>query len=167
MLLPLDAANSREIDALLDAAFGANRRTRTAYQLRDGVSILAAMSFCVTDDADILIGSIQCWPVKITDELGEDYPLVLVGPVAVAPDHQGEGLGQMLMHAALNAAMMEGNPPLIMIGDPEYYARFGFSAAETGGWQLPGPCEVHRLLLRNEGDYPLPTAGMIAPDLGN
>ena len=166
-LLPLGACEQREIEALLDAAFGADRRGRTAYLLRDGVDVLAAMSLCLVDDAGMLTGSIQCWPVKITDNAGEDYPLVLVGPVAVAPERQGEGHGHVLMNAALDAALLEGNPPLIMIGDPEYYARFGFSAAETGGWQLPGPCEAHRLLLRNEGDYPLPTSGMIAPDLGN
>ncbi len=167
ILRPLIASNSREIDALLDDAFGADRRGRTAYMLRNGVKELAAMSFCLLDDVGILIGSIQCWPVKITDDAGENYGMVLVGPVAVAPTHQGEGLGHILMNAAMNAAMMEGNPPLIMIGDPEYYCRFGFSAAETGGWQLPGPWEASRLLLRNEGDYPLPLSGIVGPDLSN
>jgi predicted N-acetyltransferase YhbS len=127
--------------------------------------MLDAMSFAIVDDNDALIGSIQCWPVKITDEEGEDYALVLVGPVAVAPHCQGEGHGKMLMNAALNAALMEGNPPLLMIGDAEYYERFGFSASETGGWQLPGPHEAHRLLLRNEGDYPLPLSGLVGPDM--
>jgi predicted N-acetyltransferase YhbS len=165
MLWPLNTCNVREVDALLDASFGADRRGRTAYLLRAGTQMLDAMSFAIVDDNDALIGSIQCWPVKITDEEGEDYALVLVGPVAVAPHCQGEGHGKMLMNAALNAALMEGNPPLLMIGDAEYYERFGFSASETGGWQLPGPHEAHRLLLRNEGDYPLPLSGLVGPDM--
>ncbi len=165
MLRPLDARKSHEIDALLDAAFGADRRTRTAYLLRAGTQVLDAMSFAIVDDKDDLIGSIQCWPIKITDDDGEGYAMVLVGPVAVAPHHQGEGHGHLLMNAALDAALMEGNPPLMMIGDAEYYARFGFSASETGGWQLPGPWEAHRLLLRNEGDYPLPLSGSVGPDI--
>ncbi len=167
MLKPLDAGNQREIDALLDEAFGADRRARTAYMLRHGVKVLAAMSFCLIDDNDAVIGSIQCWPIKIMDDTGEFFALVLVGPVAVSSNYQGEGLGHVLMNAALNAALLEGNPPLMMIGDAEYYARFGFSAAETGGWQLPGPWEAHRLLLRNEGDYPLPLSGVVGPDLTN
>jgi predicted N-acetyltransferase YhbS len=167
MLQPLDASNQLEIDALLDAAFGADRRGRTAYMLREGVEVLTAMSFYLLDDANTLMGSIQCWPIKIADNFGEEYAMVLVGPVAVAPAHQGEGLGHVLMNATLNAAQLEGNPPLMMIGDPEYYSRFGFSAAETGGWQLPGPWEASRLLLRNEGDYPLPLSGIVGPDNSN
>jgi predicted N-acetyltransferase YhbS len=167
MLRPLDASNQLGIDALLDAAFGADRRGRTAYMLREGVEVLTAMSFCLLDDANTLIGSIQCWPVKIADDIGEEYAMVLVGPVAVAPAHQGEGMGHLLMNAALNAAQLEGNPPLMMIGDPEYYSRFGFSASETGGWQLPGPWEASRLLLRNDGDYPLPLSGRVGPDKSN
>jgi predicted N-acetyltransferase YhbS len=51
-----------------------------------------------------------------------------------------------------------------MIGDPDYYQRFGFGAGETGGWILPGPWEAHRLLLRNEGEYELPAQGTLGPD---
>ena len=167
MLWPLNACNDREIEALLDAAFGADRLGRTAYKLRKGTEVLAAMSYCLVDEASALLGSIQCWPVKITDETGVDYALVLIGPVAVAPSRQNEGLGHMLMNAALDAALLEGNPPLIMIGDPEYYTRFGFTAGETSGWRLPGPFEAHRLLLRNDGDYPLPLSGMIGLDCDN
>jgi predicted N-acetyltransferase YhbS len=47
-----------------------------------------------------------------------------------------------------------------MVGDAEYYGRFGFSADSTGGWILPGPWEAHRLLARNAP----PVAGMIEDD---
>jgi predicted N-acetyltransferase YhbS len=53
-----------------------------------------------------------------------------------------------------------------MIGDPEYYGRFfGFSAAITGGWVLPGPVERHRLLARIKGDTArFAVAGPITPN---
>lgn len=166
-MITLAACDQATVEALLDDAFGMDRRMRTAYLLRAGVDYIPALSFGLLQD-DRLIGSIQCWSVAIiSDEDDEIVPLVLVGPVAVAPDCQGSGHGHALMEAMLEAAMLEGNPPMVMIGDAEYYSRFGFSAGETGGWQLPGPFEQHRLLLRNEGDYILPVSGMIGPDQDN
>ncbi len=163
-LVPLNASNQNDIDQLLDAAFGLDRRGRTAYLLRAGVSQIDSMSFCLMADDGVLIGSIQCWPIKIAADDDEQFPMVLVGPVAVAPDRQNQGLGHILMNAALNAALLEGNPSLVMIGDPDYYRRFGFGADETGGWKLPGPWEAHRLLLRNEGEYELPVLGTLSAD---
>lgn len=154
------------IESLLDGVFGADRKSRTAYLLRRGAQVISALSLGLLDDG-VLIGSIQCWPVKICEDSGESTPLILVGPVAVAPDRQNQGHGGHLMKLALDGALLEGNPPLIMIGDPEYYGRFGFDAKETGGWQLPGPWQAHRLLLRNVGEYILPLSGMIAADTHN
>ena len=44
------------------------------------------------------------------------------------------------------------NEPLMLIGDPEYYAQFGFDAEATGQWRLPGPFEQRRLLARDLAD---------------
>ena len=165
-MIALDRCDTDAIENLLDDAFGTDRKYRTAYKLREGVDYIPALSFGLFDD-DRLIGSIQCWPVRIITAQQEYAPLILVGPVAVTPSKQGSGHGQALMQAMLDAAMLEGNPPLVMIGDHEYYGRFGFSAKETNGWQLPGPFDAHRLLLRNEGDYILPLSGMIGPDIDN
>jgi len=52
----------------------------------------------------------------------------------------------------------------VMIGDPEYYGRFwGFSAEPTQEWQLPGPYEKHRLLVRCDNPAVLPVTGMLGP----
>lgn len=170
-LLPLRSCNPAAVETLLDDAFGAERRTRTAYLLRAGTDYIGALSFGLIA-GNRLVGCIQCWPAEILpnailEDDGEAVPLVLVGPVAVAPANQGEGLGKTLMAAMLDAAMLEGNPPMVMIGDAEYYIRFGFSASETSGWQLPGPYDPKRLLLRNDGDYILPLIGMVGPAKGD
>jgi predicted N-acetyltransferase YhbS len=52
---------------------------------------------------------------------------------------------------------------MVMIGDPEYYGRFGFEAEGTSGWTLPGPGDPRRLLLRNSNMVALPTHGMLGP----
>jgi predicted N-acetyltransferase YhbS len=88
--------------------------------------------------------------VRFDGDDGAVHPLVLVGPVAIVPERQQEGLGRRLMEASLAAAA--GGPPLVLIGDPEYYGRFfGFDAAATAAWRLPGPVERHRLLVRGAG----------------
>ncbi|MDR6125702.1 putative N-acetyltransferase YhbS [Sphingomonas sp. SORGH_AS802] len=161
-IAPLAPERDAAVEDLLDAAFGPERRARTAYTVRGGGSPLRALGFAAID-GDRLVGSIQCWPVVLTDDAGRRWPLVMVGPVAVAPDMQQGGIGRRLTEAALAAATNEGlGEALMLIGDPEYYERFfGFTAARTGQWRLPGPFEPRRLLAR--GDAVPDVAGMLGP----
>jgi predicted N-acetyltransferase YhbS len=160
-LAPLSEADPLAIERLLDAAFGADRHTRTAYRIRAGMAAIDGLSFAALDD-DVLVGTIQSWPVAIGDA-----PVVLVGPVAVAPDRQRAGIGRMLMTRLIKTAP---DTAMAMIGDPEYYGRFfGFTAAATGGWEVPGPFERHRLLARNADALPRtgvlgPLSWLVAPD---
>ena len=157
-LAPLDVVQPVKVERLLDDAFGADRFGRTAYLLRKFSKPIASLSFAILED-DNPIGSIQCWPVRIGD-----FPIVLVGPVAVTPDLQGKGIGHQLMHAMLDAAASLGEPVMVMIGDPEYYGRFGFTSELTGGWTLPGPWEPRRLLARNAKGVTVPQVGMLEED---
>lgn len=151
-IVPLSQIAPVEIEALLDAAFGEDRKGRTAYKLRAGTDAIPALSFAAIKD-DGLIGSLQSWPVLVGDA-----PLTLVGPVAVHPAHQRIGIGKLLMDALIAAA---GKSPMMMIGDPEYYGRFyDFTAEVTSEWQVPGPVERHRLLARNVNAG---LAGAVAP----
>ena len=142
-------ADLPEIDTLLDAGFGPARRNRTAYRLRDNVAPLAALSFVVRD-GDALVGSLQCWPLQLRGVTGAVSPLTLLGPVVTAADWQGQGIATLLMNAALAAADAIAAPPILLIGDAPFYGRFGFSAMATAGWQLPGPVDRARLLLRGD-----------------
>jgi predicted N-acetyltransferase YhbS len=160
-LVSLSNCDAEAIEYLLDAAFGSDRRQRTAYKLRKGVDFMSALSFGLIDD-NALVGCIQCWPVTLREH---NFPLILVGPVAVSPTHQNQGLGAMLMHAMHDAAAVRGDPVMVMIGDPEYYERYGFFAGAGAGWQLPGPWEPRRLLICNVNGIPVPESGMIEPDL--
>lgn len=137
------------VEALLDRAFGADRRARTAYRVRGDSHAIAMLSFAALENG-APVGSIQCWPVRFTGDDGAVTAIVMVGPVAVAPERQRDGLGRRLVAATLAAAGARGlDGALMLIGDPEYYGRFfGFTAARTGKWRLPGPVERHRLLAR-------------------
>lgn len=154
-LVPLDSVDPSAVEALLDRAFGTDRRARTAYRIRAGVAPVAALSFAAIDAEGALAGTIQCWPVALACDDGRRVPMVMVGPVAVEPERQQGGIGRALMDRMLEAVPncgAEGCSALMLVGDPEYYGRFfGFTAECTGGWRLPGPFEVHRLLARGPG----------------
>ncbi|MFM9853003.1 MAG: GNAT family N-acetyltransferase [Sphingomonadaceae bacterium] len=164
-IVPLSRIDAAAVEALLDEAFGADRKARTAYQMRLGTTAIAPLSFAARDDAGRLVGTLQSWPVKLVREEGGFDALTLVGPVAVLPDLQRGGIGRSLMAALIDAADRHGHDGLMMIGDPEYYGRFfGFSAEATGGWTVPGPVERHRLLARITRPGGVAAVGTIEPN---
>jgi len=162
-LIPLDAVDPALVEALLDRAFGPGRHGRTAYAIRQGTDWLPSLSFAALDAEEYLVGTIQAWPVALTDAEGRAHPLIMVGPVAVAPERQDQGFGRALL-AAQQAAMDPRAPlPQVLIGDAPYYERFGFTAASTGGWRCPGPFDPARLLVRADNPAILPAEGLLGP----
>lgn len=147
------------IESLLDDTFGTDRHGRTAYKLRAGVSTIRELSLVAKDESGKLLGSIQCWPLSLDGMPG----LTLLGPVAVRPELQGQGIGIALMQACLRRADKAGYGAVVLIGDPEYYERFGFTAEATAEWQVPGPVEQRRLLARLAPGVSVPAAGMLGP----
>lgn len=148
-LVPLAGVDGAAVEALLDRAFEPERRGRTAYKVRGDALPVPALSFAATNGG-VLAGTVQCWPVAFFPDGGAAVPLTMVGPVAVAPERQRDGVGRRLMDRALAAAAVERlDDGLVLIGDPGYYGRFfGFTPERTGAWRLPGPVERHRLLAR-------------------
>jgi len=161
-IAPIAEVEPQAVEQLLDRAFGPDRHERTAYRIRAGMPAIPRLSFAAFEQ-DALVGTIQCWPILFDGDDGRDVPLVMVGPVAVEPARQRDGIGRDLMLCALNAAVATGEAEsLMLIGDPEYYGRFfGFSADRTGGWRVPGPVEQRRLLAL--GDAVPDGAGMLGP----
>jgi predicted N-acetyltransferase YhbS len=166
-LIPLDQADPAAIERVLDAAFGPDRHKRTAYAIRQGTECLPPLCFAAFDEAGTLVGTIQAFPVALTDPQGRAHPLIMIGPVAILPGRQGQGFGRALMaaqQAAIEALGGEGAPPLpqMLIGDEPYYGKFGFGEAPRG-WQCPGPWDPDRLLVRAENPAVLPADGMLGP----
>lgn len=150
------------VEQLLDRAFGSDRHLRTAYRIRAGMAQIPELSFAGMADG-ALVGTIQCWPIRFEGDDGRDIPMIQLGPVAVEPARQQGGIGRALTAHALAAAEATGlDEAITLIGDPEYYGRFfGFDAARTALWRVPGPVERHRLLARGDG---VPDgAGLLGP----
>lgn len=167
-LIPLAAVSPEMVEAVLDRAFGPDRHARTAYRIRAGMAPLDALSFAALDENDLLVGTIQCWPIGLMTPQGAQVPLVMVGPVAVVPERQGEGFGVGLMSAMIEADArlatgVAGSLPQVLIGDADYYGRWGFTAGATAGWRCPGPYEQNRLLARGSALSAMPAQGMLGP----
>ena len=163
-LIPLADIDPALIEDLLDRAFEPGRQTRTAYRIREGMEWLPGLSFAAVDEDGYLVGTIQSWPVALVDPAGRQHPMVMVGPVAVVPERQGEGYGKALVLALIGALDDRAPLPLVMIGDEEYYGRFfGFTAAPTQHWQVPGPVDHKRLLVRCAQTAVLPREGTLGP----
>jgi len=162
-LVPIADVAQNDVEQLLDEAFGADRHGRTAYRLRAGMAAIGGLSFAALEDGS-LIGTIQCWPIELRVDAAHAIPLILVGPVAVRPNRQRDGIGRLLMNATLAAADAQDSAPMMLIGDPEYYDRFfGFLSGPTAAWEVPGPVQRSRLLARARPGQHLPAQGRLGP----
>jgi len=129
-----------EVENLFDLCFAPGREALSSYRLRDGVPPVAELC-CVARDADgILAGAIRYWPVQIGD-----HAALLLGPVAVHPTRQGEGLGRLLIEGSLGKTG-DTWARVLLVGDEPYYARFGF--ARLSGIDMPPPTNPARILGR-------------------
>ncbi len=127
-------------EALLDAAFGENRRARTCQRLRDGRAPAEGLAFSAVARGKV-VGTLRLWHVSA----GGTRALVL-GPLAVDGVFRKLGAGAALITRALAAARARVHGAVLLLGDAAYYSRFGFSAAKTAELMLPGAYEQERLL---------------------
>lgn len=127
-------------EALLDRAFGRGRKRKTSERLREGRLAAEGLAFTAVDAEGRLIGTLRLWDVTA----GSAGPALLLGPLAVDCSHQGQGLGAALMRHALAEAARRGHAAVILVGDADYYARFGFDTGLVRGLHLPGPLERAR-----------------------
>lgn len=139
------------IELLLDQAFGANRESKTSYRFREGVAPVADLKLVArsTEPGSRLLGTLRFWPVEIdgrTLGLGVTRALLL-GPLAVAPDQHGKGIGSALMREGLDMAAWARHGVVLLVGDLGYYQRFGFAPALPHGIFMPGERQ-ERLLAR-------------------
>lgn len=128
-----------EVEALYDLCFAPGRTALSSYRLRDGVATVASLCLVLRDETATLAAAIRYWPVEVG---GQDA--LLLGPVAVHPTRQGEGLGGLLILESLAEARRLGWQRAMLVGDVPYYGRFGFSKLD--GVEMPPPTNPDRVL---------------------
>lgn len=143
-ILPETPQDGAEVETLYDTAFAPGRSALSSYRLRTGAPV-ADLSLLARDDYDALGGAIRYWPVRVG---AAGAPALLLGPVAVHPTRQGEGLGALLIRESLGRAADTGWTRVILVGDAPYYRRFGFTRGAAERLEYPPPTNPERLLAR-------------------
>ena len=128
-----------EVEALYDLCFAPGRTALSSYRLRDGVAKVAELCLVLRDETNTLAAVIRYWPVLVGGAR-----VLLLGPVAVHPTRQGEGLGGILILESLSEARRLGWERVLLVGDAPYYRRFGFT--KRSGVIMPPPTNPDRVL---------------------
>lgn len=117
------------IAEVIEAAFAlAEHRDGTEAQIVDRLREHGALSLSlVAVEGDAIVGHVAFSPVTID---GADLNWFGLGPVAVLPYLQGKGLGSSLIRNGLDRLREIGAAGCVLVGEPEYYGRFGFRADE-------------------------------------
>lgn len=132
-------ADGWEVEALYDLCFAPGRMALSSYRLRDGVPTVAALCLTLRDADGTLAAVIRHWPARVGAA-----DVLLLGPIAVHPTRQGEGLGAFLINQSLAEARRLGWERVLLVGDAPYYGRFGFRRLE--GVEMPPPTNPDRVL---------------------
>jgi predicted N-acetyltransferase YhbS len=160
-LVPCAAADRDGIERLLDLCFGLGRRTKASYRLREGEQAVPGLSFVARTDKVALAGAISYWRVFIGEPA---VPALLLGPLAVHPNLQGQGIGRALMEHTLMLAKARGERLVILVGDEPYYNRVGFRRIPEGRMIMPGHVDPQRFLYLEFAEGALDDAkGLVLP----
>jgi len=103
----------------------------------------------VAEDVDRVVWHLAHSPVTISDGSPNWYGL---GPLSVLPKQQGKGIGLQLMNAAIQELKNAKAKGCVLLGDPNYYRRFGFTPKQ-GLVFADVPLEYFQALVFN-GDIP-------------
>jgi predicted N-acetyltransferase YhbS len=102
------------------------------HRMRDVPAFVPELTLVATED-DVLVGHVAITRARIEGDDGTDVGVLCLGPIAVAPDRQGQGIGTALLRAVLERARERGERAIVLFGDPAYYGRVGFRSAEAFG----------------------------------
>ena len=138
-IVPDNAAFDVALERVLTAAFGPGRFAKVSERVREFAVLDRVLSRVALRGADVL-GCCRIYRINVGDA-----PALFLGPLAVAPDAQGERLGGALVQASLEACANADAQGVIVVGQPRMFAPFGFAEIPKDRVRLPGPVEARRL----------------------
>ncbi|WP_439383431.1 GNAT family N-acetyltransferase [Amycolatopsis lexingtonensis] len=103
--------------------------------LRAEGDLIDALSLVALHDGEV-VGHVCCSRARVGDDTAAAVGL---GPLGVLPAHQARRVGSALMHTVLGAADALGHGLVVLLGNPDYYSRFGFVTASTLSITAPDP----------------------------
>jgi putative acetyltransferase len=104
------------------AAFGGEEEAAIIEAVRDEPGSFAL----VAEEDGRIVGHVQMSRAWIGG-----VEVLALGPIAVHPEHQGRGIGSVLIGEALEEARLRAVPAVVLLGDPDFYPRYGFEPASA------------------------------------
>lgn len=129
------AGDSQAIEAVTVAAFSSSpHASHTEQHIVNALRRAGKLSISLVAESDgVIVGHVAISPISISDGTVGWFGL---GPVSVAPQQQRRGIGAQLVREGLRLIRERGASGCVVLGDPEYYGRFGFRVNPDLG--LPG-----------------------------
>lgn len=159
---PEAAADIESIREINRSAFGVSVEANLVDRLRADGDLLLSL---VAEDAGRIIG--HCGFSRLT--IHGDSRItqgVSLGPVAVLPDRQRHGIGKAMIRNGIDRIRQSGETLIFVLGDPDFYSRFGFDADTAAAYRTPydGP---YLQALRLSEDVPVRGEVRYAPAFAN
>jgi putative acetyltransferase len=136
MMIEIREERPDDVEAIRDVnkrAFSQDQEGNIVDALRSNGGAL--LSLVATANGRV-VGHIMYSPIAVSDAQG-----AALGPMAVLPEHQREGIGSKLIEAGTQKLNDAGYPFIIVLGHANYYPRFGFKPASSFGikceWEVP------------------------------
>ncbi|NVD07452.1 N-acetyltransferase [Vibrio sp. JPW-9-11-11] len=151
MLIRTEApADILAIDRLLKLAFKTPAEADLVMRLRENGRRTLSLVAC--NDEGEVIGHLLFTPVTLA---GEDFNWQGLAPLAVHPDYRQQGIGAQLVKEGLTSLLEFDYPACVVLGDPNYYSRFGFVSSEQYQFdcQWDVPLGVFQVLPLVEGEF--------------
>ncbi len=98
------------------------------HKIRKVPAFVKELDLIACDD-DRIVGNIIYSKSKVVNEESREFEVLCMGPIAVLPSCQKQGIGSLLMNHSLEKARQLGHKAVIIFGNPDYYQRFGFRNA--------------------------------------
>jgi predicted N-acetyltransferase YhbS len=150
-------ADASAIDSLLARAFGPGRRAKTSERVRELAGAVPHAASRVAVREGVVGGCCRIWGLRAGAE-----PIWFLGPLAVDPLFQRDGLGARLTGEAVTAACNAEARSIVLMGPAAFFAPFGFRPLEGAGLGWPGPVAAERVLWRPVGPEAAPPSGRLA-----
>ena len=127
-----DAAAVRSVE---EAAFPTAAEANLVETLKDTTGVQSWVALIKGE----VVGHVLYTPVGVHEEGSESWQAIALGPVAVLPAFQGQGVGTWLIQSSLRGCLADGHDVVFVLGHPEFYTRLGFRPANALGLRCRWP----------------------------
>ena len=117
------------IHSVHQSAFPTEAEAHLVDRLREGRKLALSL---IAEVKHRVVGHVAFSPVSVDPPSSGNQGLGL-GPVAVLPEWQGKGVGEQLIARGIEDCRRDGYSFVVVLGEPEYYERFGFRRASLFG----------------------------------